>query len=250
MPPDPASLIEDYAGLKSYFTELPGPQPERQGLLLLSHHVDGFLSLVPSFTPALQAENVTRQYGKGSAAILVGCTVGALTPLNRSLPLLRTLNENGVDAMIFSPFTLNAILGSRLAVHFSAEIERARQAQKRITLRQLYYNVLDAMQKDPPAKPFLAQLNELSLAGSGDIELCPEAAAAAPAKRARKSPAPGCDCYLFNWVGQNLSGPPGTTTTSGPVKSDIGPGERAAARRCREAAKPAKSSPPPPSARP
>lgn len=232
VPPDPRYLIQEFSDFQKYLEPTHAPR-KLEGLLLIAHHADGFMSLDPSFYPALQAESITRRYDPGSAAILVGCTVGSLAPLNRNLPFLRTLNEHGVDAMVFSPFTLDAALGSRLAVHFSDEIENVRndKQQKPITLRELYYRVLDSMEKDKDAKPFLDELSELTLGGSGDIALCPEPPPQhAPMRIRAEAPARQCTCGLLDLLGRSmkrrgvLSGPPGTSSSTGPVKSDIGPG--------------------------
>lgn len=223
------SDVKDYFDRKTESTA-------REGLLLVSHHADGFISFQPSFTEAMQAEEMTREFKKGSAAILIGCTVGSLTPLNRSLPLVRTLNEKGIDAMIFSPFTLNATLGSRLAAHFSDALEKIRGDGKTATLQEIYEQVRKSMKQDDLAKPFLRELNGLMLVGSSKISYCPAPFVGphAPISKPEKR----CKCNTGTRIHEWLKGRATRylgVDESGDPKSGVGPARRAAARRCREA---------------
>lgn len=238
-PSDPH--LQDFELVKQYFAS--NAEAEREALLMISHHADGFVSFQPSFSDAMQAEEITRRYKPGSAAILISCTVGSLTPLNRSLPFIRTLNEKGVSAMIFSPFTINATLGSRLAVHFADQIEKARENHEPITLLELFQRVRKSIRKDEHAEPFLGELNGISLAGSGNVRLCPDTTFA-PQSLAPPDDQERCHCSLWtrmtsrlkSSVVNTLGGPWEQSTPSAPPKSGVGAAERAAARRCREAA--------------
>lgn len=236
--PPGGKFIQDIETVGKYFTQ---PAEAREGLLLVSHHADGFISFTANFSDALQAEKLTREYKEGSVAMLVGCTVGSLTPLNRSLPLVRTLNERGVDAMIMSPFTLSATLGARLGVYFSKEIEDARGGPP-FTFLSLYRKVLQDVRNDKAAKPFLGELNLLSLSGNGNIQLCPvkTSRSQVPASLGKD---PRCTCNPWVWVKEKLCGgmarilnpylgPSATAPKSG---VGVGAGERANAKACREA---------------
>ncbi|MDP9120079.1 MAG: carboxypeptidase regulatory-like domain-containing protein [Acidobacteriota bacterium] len=170
-----APFLADFDTLEQYLAPSDDVETGRQeGLLLIAHHADGFISFNPQFSPAMQSENMTRQFAPGSAAVLIGCTVSGLRPLNRSLPLIRTLNENGIDAMIFSPFNVNVELGSRLAVHFADELEAARRSETPVTFLQLYKRVLRKTRHDDIVRPFLKELSEFSLVGNGNLEICAE----------------------------------------------------------------------------
>jgi len=164
-------FVSSFPALERFFSD-PTPVAPPQGVLLLAHHSDGFISFNPRFSPALPAEAMTRRYTPGSAAILIGCAVGGLMPLNHTLPLISTLNNHGIDAMIFSPFSVNAELGSRLAVHFAAEVEAARRSATETSLVELYQRALDDTRGDPAVKTFRGELAEFSISGSGNLKLC------------------------------------------------------------------------------
>jgi len=237
--PPASSFISDFAGMQSFFSDAT-PRSAAQGFLLLAHHADGFVSLSPGFSPALLAEEMTRRYGEGSAAVLIGCAVGGLSPLNRSLPLVSALNDNGVDAMIFSPFSVNAELGSRLAIHFSAALEQARRSREQLSLFELYTRALAATREDPTVQPFLGELAEFSLAGRGDLKLCPappakaagsrqDAAAAPPGQSPAAAPRSCCCC---RGLASRLGGPIGSGSGNGGVKGGLGLAELLAVVQC------------------
>ncbi len=165
--------------LEVYFKEKPGTA-ERESLLLLAHHVDGFLSFEADFKPAYLAENMEREFAPGSVAVLIGCSVGGLDSLNRTMPLISTLNERGIDAMILSPFGVNAQLGARFAVHFAAEIEEARRYNRSLTLLNAFQSAIERTRGDASVTPFLNELNEFSVVGAGNLFLCPKKIEAAP----------------------------------------------------------------------
>jgi hypothetical protein len=171
-PPSP-TVIQTFEELRPFLSPSPASTPpQSEGFLLISHHADGLISFNPSFKPRLEAEAITRLFAPGSVAVLIGCSIGSLEPLNGRLPLIRALNRNGIDAMIFSPFTVGAELGARLAVHFSEELEAVRQSKGRITFLQLYQRVLAKVRADDAAKPFVGELGEFLVAGSGNLEFC------------------------------------------------------------------------------
>jgi len=181
--PPSSPFISSFDELQRFLAGDAGSAPA-EGLLLVAHHSDGFLSFTPEFRRALAAEEIRRRYSPGSAAILIGCSVGGLSPLNRSLPLVSTLNEHGVDAIIFSPFGVNAELGSRLAVHFSAAVEASRRSKTETSLFELYQQTFKDTRADDAVQPFLGELAEFSIAGSGNLKLCaenPGVATASPA---------------------------------------------------------------------
>lgn len=252
----PRAHLSSYNQLKSFLSPKPPAQstepkpPIREGLLLLAHHADGFLSFDADFQQAYLAETIEREFEPGSVAILIGCSVSGLSPLNRTLPLLSTLNEKGIDAMILSPFGVNAQLGARFAVHFTTEIEEARSANKPLPLLKAFTNTIERTRSDASVTPFLAELNEFSVVGAGNLELCPKDTQPliapepkpAPAKEAnqqagegkpthaaaRRSGAGGCGDGRRFWPSSlDPPGGGGTDTGSGGSKGfNMGPFDR------------------------
>lgn len=153
----------------------PTAQPTRsEGFLLLTHHTGGLITFDPTSTDSLQFTDFKREFPPGSIAVLAGCSVGQLAGANAGLPLLTTLNDQGISAAIVSPFDINGEVGARFAMHFTDVVERARRAGQRPTLRTLFETALADTRKDSLIKGFASELDELLLIGDSQISLCKE----------------------------------------------------------------------------
>ena len=148
----------------------------RKGLLLLAHHgKGGRLAFVPNRPDSLLSDDITRRFPRGSVAVLAACSVGQLTGDNKGLPLLTRLNDLGVDAVILSPFTVDGPFGARLAMHFAAAIQRARDTHETPPpdLRRLFQRAVESVRADPAVGPLADEAYEFILAGNTAIPLCP-----------------------------------------------------------------------------
>lgn len=155
--------------IESSATSKKSSSPENEGILVLAHHANGFLSSNPKFNDAIVAEDISRRYAPGSIAVLIGCSVGSLSSANQGLSLVSQLNQAGIDAMVFSPFSVNAQLGSRFAFHFSKTVQ---DLEKNTSLAEVFNLAVKATKSDKTVDVFAKELYEFLLLGNGDLEFC------------------------------------------------------------------------------
>jgi tripartite-type tricarboxylate transporter receptor subunit TctC len=103
--------------LRGYLGSSSSPQsPGRgEGLLLLAHHSDGKLWFESSAERVLP-QSFRREFAPGSVAILSACSMAGAESGNRAI--LDLLNRRNVDAIVASPFPVDAQYGTQLARDF------------------------------------------------------------------------------------------------------------------------------------
>ena len=176
VPPSPADRMTDWTAFTGYLKGAPADTSKAEGLLLLAHHgKGGRLAFVPNRPDSLLSDDITRRFPRGSVAVLAACSVGELTGDNKGMPLLTRLNDLGVDAVILSPFTVDGPFGARLAMHFAAAIQRARDTHETPPpdLRRLFERAVESVRADPAVGPLADEAYEFILAGNTAIPLCP-----------------------------------------------------------------------------
>lgn len=176
VPPSPPDRMTDWTAFTSYLKGTPADPSKAEGLLLLAHHGGGGrLAFVPNRPESLLAENITRRFPRGSVVVLAACSVGQLTGDNEGLPLLTRLNDLGVDAVILSPFAVDGPFGARLAMHFAAAVQAARDAHETPPpdVRRLFERAMASVRTDPAVGSLADEAYEFILAGNTAIPLCP-----------------------------------------------------------------------------
>jgi hypothetical protein len=101
---------------------------------LLAHH-DGYGVFYKNEVDRLLVGEFKRQYPPGSVGLLASCETGS--PKD-DMKLLRTLNRNGMDAMVVSPFKVPVKYGARLAMEFATLVRVSRQNRLAPTVAELF----------------------------------------------------------------------------------------------------------------
>lgn len=142
-----------------------------EGFLLLAHHTDGNLWFESELDRVVH-DSIVRKFSPGSVAILSACS--AANPGGDNLVVLKTLNHNGIDAMIVSPFPVRADYGSKLAENLVSVIESERAASRTPTLAEIFEQA--AALTAEQVKEFNVTLDEMALEflllGDYNIRLC------------------------------------------------------------------------------
>jgi len=127
----------DMNTVRSYFeAAVPAaPVAAPEGVILLSHQAGGNLWFTND-ADRITAEKIKRQFPAGSVAILSACSAAASEGNNQAI--LERLNSNGIDAMIISPFPVDAEYGAMLAIEFVQAIEAARKNSQAFSLAELF----------------------------------------------------------------------------------------------------------------
>jgi len=109
---------QDNTALITYISPPGGAvQTTTNALVLLAHHGEGDITFSLKGLPSRVLDtDVNRRFMPGSVAILAACsTVGASTA---SRQFVKLLVDNGMSAIVASPFQVNTDFGVRLAVSF------------------------------------------------------------------------------------------------------------------------------------
>ncbi len=142
-----------------------------EGLVLLSHQGDGFLWFEQD-KGRIPSEQVNRKFAPGSVAILSACSVG--NPAGDNLKILNKLNENGIDAMIVSPFPVRSDYGIRLARNVVSAIRAAHSIAATPTLAEIFKSAANVTAKELSAVNF--KFDEMALEffilGDHNMQLC------------------------------------------------------------------------------
>jgi len=127
----------DISTVKGFFetTKPAAPDSSPEGVLLLAHQGGGNLWFTDDKIRIIR-EDIKRQFPPGSVGILSACSVAAAEGNNQAI--LEKLNVNGIDAMIISPFPVDADYGAMLAIHFVQAIEKTKVDSKGLSLAELF----------------------------------------------------------------------------------------------------------------
>lgn len=133
------TVIDNHASLAEYLATSDGAAQERgQGLLVLAHHDRGYLKFNDEDRPPsrIAREYIKRDFPPGSAAILAACTAAGDAAETRAL--IDQLAAQGVEALIVSPFAVDAEFGTRLALEFEAVVAEERAKRSGATLLRVF----------------------------------------------------------------------------------------------------------------
>ncbi len=168
------SVIDNHASLAGYLASNEGAVADRgDGLVVLAHHDSGYLKFNDADRPPARIahEYIKREFQSGSAAILAACTTtGNITETRL---IVDQLARQGVDALIVSPFAVDAEFGTRLALEFEKVVAEERGRRGGITLLQVFERAaarVATVYKNQGALRDMAL--EFMLIGNPEIRLC------------------------------------------------------------------------------
>jgi hypothetical protein len=167
-------LLGDHNALATYFASgEAGPQDRGDGLIVLAHHDAGYLKFSDADHPPsrVSADDIRRDFPASSAAILAACTATGDNPATRAI--VERLAQQGVDALIVSPFAVDAEFGTRLALEFERLAAKALAERSGITLVHLFESGVANVARiyeNQGARRDMAL--EFILIGDPDIKLC------------------------------------------------------------------------------
>ena len=81
------------------------------------------------------APELRHAYPPGSIAVLAACVTAKP---NSGMDILNGLNDNGIDAMIVSPFNVRLDYGSRMAFEFAKAVRDNRAKRRTPTLAEMF----------------------------------------------------------------------------------------------------------------
>ncbi|MEN8689993.1 MAG: hypothetical protein AB1Z20_07785, partial [Desulfobacterales bacterium] len=143
-----------------------------EGLLLLAHNSKGRVWFIPE-DGRLTQNDFHRQYPPGSVAILAACSAGDLSGDNGIL--LEELGHSGIDALVISPFPVNARYGGQLALAFRDAIITARDQGRKATIAELFSNAAETTAnhfKGTRYSSYGQMAQEFIIVGDQSLRLC------------------------------------------------------------------------------
>jgi hypothetical protein len=163
--------IRDLPGFKKYLSGT-GNSANGEGLLLLAHNSKGRVWFVLE-EGRLTQNDFHRRYPPGSVAILAACSAGDLSGDNGIL--LEELNHSGMDALVISPFPVNARYGGQLALAFRNAIITARAKWQEPTIAELFSTAAEMTAnhfKGTRYSSYGQMAQEFIIVGDRNLRLC------------------------------------------------------------------------------
>lgn len=179
--PDRPWIGEHASDTQAFFDFLtnasePEPDAQPEGLILLSHYRREGLDPEwnagnESAPPVIPEAFIERRFPRGSVAFLAACETAAPDAADG---LIDTLNANGIDSVVASPFSINANYAINLTRQLLFELDKAYSAGDQPTLRQLLDRAASRTAGFYPDNERMVakQSLELVLAGNPDIRIC------------------------------------------------------------------------------
>lgn len=146
--------------------------PQSSELLLLAHHYNGSITYSQDDNPdRILDSEVQRQFHHGSFAVLAACATSGTSMESRNF--ISHLTDNGMDAVVTSPFPVDAEFGTRFAVSFASVTESAKKKGEPAKLVDLFNRAVDLTMeayRDQPGYSDMAL--EFQIVGNHEIKLC------------------------------------------------------------------------------
>jgi len=166
------SWYRDNLQLLNFLKERGGDTPPSSGLILLAHHHDGSITYSRDGNPdrILNIE-VQREFGRGSIAVLAACATSGTSLASRDF--IDHLLGNGVEAVITSPFQVDAAFGTRFAVSFANVTKTAKQNGEAARLVDLFNRAIDLTTQAYRGQPGYRDMAlEFQIFGNHQVRLC------------------------------------------------------------------------------
>lgn len=175
----PGTRISDIEHLREYLAEVGGTatplmaaSASAVGLVVLAHQDEGFLWFAES-TDSIMPQDIGRKFPAGSVGIFAACS--AASAKGRNAALLQRLNEQGIDTLIASPFTIDAGYGVVFASSFAEVVQETTADKKQPTILELFDKTISKTAqkfKDKTQGDYAELGLEYVLLGNPAITLC------------------------------------------------------------------------------
>ena len=144
-----------------------------EGLILLAHHGEGYITDRPGLytANAMGPDDVQREFGTFSIAIMAACSVGGLGGPDRENTLfVHKLNEKQVRAAIISPFKIPPPAARRFLDALSTTISKLSSSS---SLYDVFVDARAVYRQAPTSEGHLIPwVNLFMLIGDGDVKVC------------------------------------------------------------------------------
>ena len=167
-------MIDNHASLAEFLAGNEGVVAGRgDGLIVLAHHDRGYLKFNDADRPPARvaSDYIKREFSSGSVAVLAACT--ATGDLAATRAIVDQLAHQGVDALIVSPFAVDAEFGTRLALEFEKIVADESAKRSGATLLQVFERASIAVAAAYQNQgAFRDMALEFMLIGNPEITLC------------------------------------------------------------------------------
>ena len=138
----PGRRISDIEKLREYLAAASGTavpmlaaSPAAVGFVVLAHQDEGIMWFAES-TDHIMPQHIGKKFPSGSVGIFAACSAAAAK--GRNSALLQRLNEQGVDTLIASPFTIDAGYGVVFASSFAEIVAEIKSDKSPPTILELF----------------------------------------------------------------------------------------------------------------
>jgi len=173
-PAEGFSVIDNHASLAEFLSRSDAAvHGHGDGLIVLAHHDRGYLGFNDADRPParIAAEYITREFHPGSVAVLAACTTSGDSVATRAI--VDRLAYRGIDAMVVSPFAVDAEFGTRLALEFEKVVAEERAKRSGATLLHLFERAAAGVASAYENQGAFGDMAlEFMLVGNPDITLC------------------------------------------------------------------------------
>lgn len=171
---DDSRVLRSRSDFETRFLKVPD-SADPLGLLLLAHHEQGVLTFSDA-GDRVPFPHFTRRFGDGSIAVLSACET---SDLDDNARLIATLNDNGVDAIVTSPFVVDPTFGATFAAHFATVVH---ELEQETSVEELFRRALSRtaahLEEGRSRLRARGMTLELVLAGNPRLRVCPRRAPA------------------------------------------------------------------------
>jgi C4-dicarboxylate-binding protein DctP len=144
-----------------------------EGLILLAHHDQGNLKFSKADRPPARIikEDVRRSFPPGSVAILAACSTTGKDLETRAI--VEKLAARGIEALIISPFAVDADFGTLFALEFEKVVAAERANHSEATLLEVFGRAVQRVAVSFKNHSALLDMAlEFQLVGNPDVRLC------------------------------------------------------------------------------
>lgn len=166
-------VLPNHNALLRYFDS--AGEDRGEGLIILAHHHEGNLWFSKTDRPPsrIRSERIKRSYAPGSVALLAACATAGGDDSPETSYIAEKLISRGMEALIISPFAVDADFGTRFALQFEKAVAKARSQKTDAKLSELLDTTIKEMAVTPENQTaYRDMMLEFMVIGNPDLRLC------------------------------------------------------------------------------